>query len=131
MLFYPNANHVKIISRQFELFIMKDKNTVFQQTTDPWSILIEISNHNYRSNQWDCFKNSIINIRGFMKNNAKLEMWISEGIKTRKIHIWFLFVIVHQKILQNYYSKESGLVDLNKAYYIFNGLYKYINSLPN
>ena len=66
-----------------------------------------------------------------MKNNAKLEMWISEGIKTRKIHIWFLFVIVHQKILQNYYSKESGLVDLNKAYYIFNGLYKYINSLPN
>ncbi|KAH0786950.1 hypothetical protein GPJ56_008948 [Histomonas meleagridis] len=123
LLFEPNYDPVKVIAHQFKMFLRK--GSLFQ-TNDPWNVLINICTNSYQSPLWESFKNSILSVNRFEATNKRLETWISEGIKNRKLHIWIILVVVNQRILQNCYYPESSLVQLHRAYYICRVIYQYI-----
>lgn len=138
-LFDPlKQNKVEIISRQFEVGLIKKK---------PWDIIEKLSqeqripislNSNSSSEN---FKKSVISHKKTKKIakiselsqithifKQSLDEWISEELESKSIHIYFILIHVNLIILNmdNYYS-DSSLMDPFKVSYIAKKLYKYVS----
>lgn len=63
-----------------------------------------------------------------MKQRQKIHDFWMEGLRRKKLHIWFLFMVVDQDLVKKYYEEDASLADLYRANYITVKLYHRMQS---
>ena len=64
-----------------------------------------------------------------MKQSQKIHSFWTEGFHRKKLHIWFLFMVVDQDLVKKYYEEDASVADLYRANYIIVRLYHKMQSM--
>jgi hypothetical protein len=60
--------------------------------------------------------------------DKKIRDFLETGLALRKLHIWFLFMVVNTTAAEQYYEEDSSLRDLFRASFIVTALYRMMQS---
>jgi hypothetical protein len=59
-----------------------------------------------------------------LNQDRKLRDFIEAGLEKKKIHIWFLFMVVNTTITEHFYEEDASLRDLFRAGFIITALFR-------
>jgi hypothetical protein len=64
-----------------------------------------------------------------MNQEKKLRDFVETGLEKRKLHIWFLFMVVNTQVTEQFYEEDASLRDLFRAGVIVTALYRMMKTL--
>jgi hypothetical protein len=119
---------VRVIVRQFE------NGTKGKQTA--WAAIgaVVAARAPPRPEHWDALadavkRNTQTGLARLTKAaDAELLGLVRDGLATKQIHIWFLYIALSQPILKQFYYRDATLRDLSRARYVAAKILAYVNA---
>lgn len=129
-----------ICKRVIEQFTyeMKKKSKV-PTHDDVWSFILESSSivPDKINEIWNQYTQSIKDAKSHTLKESKLEYWITQGLKTYKLHFWIAYLVANRAVVKKWYYKDGTFVDpyrsihfINQLGIVIDKLHHYLKNLP-